>query len=331
MTGEQAIVLGLLNAFMWGSWAVFIRKLDGYPLDAFFVTLYICSFVLVWGIALIVQGGAVLAEIGEAWQQQPSLVLVTLIAGAVFVMGVRITISVFSRVGLTITAPVQTLMNLGLGTALAAWVGGVPPGISLADLGVVCLFFLLASLATMWASEVRNRARNTGSVQPVTNSRLAFLRIVLMVALSSAIVTSYPLGLSFALRTPEHDTGLTPLPYMALLATGSLASVLLVCGGRLTLRRQWQVLFGAGWATHRYAVVTSFAHYGGNIINAFATGVLTTAISWPLGTTSQLWTYVWGLASGEFRGAPRLSYLLLLVGGVLFVVGILFLRWALVR
>ena len=102
-------------------------------------------------------------------------------------------------------------------------------------------------------------------------------------------------------------------------------------GAALTIRRQWPLFRDAGWRMHRYSVIAAGAHYGGNIINAFATDALTAAVSWPLGTTSQLWTYVWGLATGEFKGAPRKSYLLIAAGGALYAVGILYLRWALLR
>ena len=101
-------------------------------------------------------------------------------------------------------------------------------------------------------------------------------------------------------------------------------------GAVLTVRRQWTLLFRAKWSVQRYGVIAAGAHYGGNIINAIATGTLTAAVSWPLGATAQMWTYVWGLASGEFKDAPRKSYLLIGIGAILFAIGIIYLRWALV-
>ena len=336
MTQEVALAGGLFNAFLWGSWAVFIKKLDDYPLDAFFLVLYVSSFLFVWTIALVVLGKALFIEIGQVWQDRPAIVYATLLAGAVFVIGVRITLTVFSSIGLAVTAPIQTFMNLVLGTSLAASLGGMPAAISLLDLAVVCLFFFCASMTTVWASIVRDNARsesaafrseNGGSV----SSKSSLARNILLAGLSSAIITAYPLGLSYSLRTPSRDYGLTPLPYMALLVTGSLISALLLSGSLLTLRRQWTKSFQAKWTVQRYGIMAAGAHYGGNIINAFATSTLTAAVSWPLGATAQLWTYAWGLASGEFKDAPRKSYLLIGTGALLFVAGILYLRWALVR
>jgi hypothetical protein len=63
------------------------------------------------------------------------------------------------------------------------------------------------------------------------------------------------------------------------------------------------------------------AHYGGNLLHAVGVPALSTAIAWPLGTAGNLWTYLWGLAFGEFKGAPRRAWALLGVTVFLFVAG----------
>ena len=143
MPQEIALAAGLFNAFLWGSWAVLIKKLRDYPLDAYFIALFVASFALVWGIALLVMGGQAFAEIARVWRMRPGIVVGALLAGATYVVGMRILITVFSSIGLTITAPIQTLANLVLGTSLAAAVGGMPATISVLDLAVVCLIFWL--------------------------------------------------------------------------------------------------------------------------------------------------------------------------------------------
>ena len=336
MTQEVAILGGLFNAFLWGSWAVVLKRLDGYPLDAFFLGLYICSFVFVWLLALAVLGEDLFREIAEVWRERAAVIIIALIAGGTFVIGVRITLTVFTSVGLSVTAPIQTFMSLLLGTSLAAIVGGKPAALSNFDLMVACLLLFAAAMATVWARIVRDRSLVEGAAPQLrddvvqTGKRLIAKNMV-FVGLASAIITAYPLGLSYSLRAPGHDYGLTPLAYMIVLVSGSLTGAVLTSGAILTVRRQWPLFLNAGWRMHRFSIIAAFAHYGGNIINAFATGALTAAVSWPIGTTSQLWTYVWGLATGEFKGAPRKSYLLIAAGGTLYAVGILYLRWALLR
>ena len=154
---------------------------------------------------------------------------------------------------------------------------------------------------------------------------------ILLVAPASAIITAYPLGLAYSLRAPGREFGLPPLPFVFVMATGSLIGALLTSGAVLTFRRQWTAFLRAGWREHRFSLIAAGAHYGGNIINAFATGALSAAVSWPIGTTSHMWTYIWGLITGEFKGAPRKSYLLLATGALLYLAGVLYLRWALLR
>ena len=336
MTQEVAILGGLFNAFLWGSWAVVLKKLDSYPLDAFFLGLYIVSFAFVWLIALLAQGGELFQEIAHTWRERPAVVIVALVSGGTFVIGIRVTLTVFTAVGLSVTAPIQTFMSLILGTSLAALVGGMPAALAPSDLMIVCLLLFAAAMATVWARVSRARYLFEAAASQLRDaveatSRRLIAKSMALVGLASAIITAYPIGLSYSLKAPGNEFGLTPLSYMAILATGSLIGALLSSGVAMTRRRQWTTFLRAGWRMHRYSVIAAGAHYGGNIINAFATGALTAAVSWPIGTTSQLWTYAWGLATGEFKGAPRKSYLLLAVGALLYLAGILYLRWALLR
>lgn len=336
MTQELAILGGLFNAFLWGSWAVVLKKLGSYPLDAFFLGLYVFSFVFVWILAWIVLGEELFKEMAQVWRERPAIIIVALAAGATYVIGVRITLTVFTAVGLSVTAPIQTFMSLILGTSLAALVGGTPAALAPGDLIVACLLLFTAGMATVRARIVRDRSLFEAAASHLrvaaeeTSKRLLAKNMVL-VGLASAIITAYPLGLSYSLRAPGRDYGLTPFACMIVLVTGSLIGAVLISGAVLTRRRQWSLFLRASWTMRRYSLLAAGAHYGGNIINAFATGALTAAVSWPIGTTSQLWTYVWGLATGEFKGAPRKSYLLIAAGALLYVAGILYLRWALLR
>lgn len=336
MTQEVAILGGLFNAFLWGSWAVVLKKLDHYPLDAFFLGLYIFAFVFLWMLALLALGEDLFKEIAQVWSQRPAVIIAVLVAGGTFVIGVRITLTVFTAVGLSVTAPIQTFMSLILGTSLAALVGGAPAALVPLDLMIACLLLFAAAMATVWARIVRDRSLFEAAAPHLRDAAAATSKSLIaknmaLVGMASAIITAYPLGISYSLRAPGRDYGLTPLAYTTVLATGSLIGALLTSGAVLTLRRQWSLLLHAGWTMHRYSLIAALAHYGGNIVNAFATGALTAAVSWPIGTTSQLWTYLWGLATGEFKGAPRRSYWLIAAGAALYLAGILYLRWALMR
>ena len=102
--------------------------------------------------------------------------------------------------------------------------------------------------------------------------------------------------------------GLQVLPFMALLCTGAFLGVMLTCGVVLTRRRQWHCIWQAPFSIHKWSIFSGFCHYGGNIIHSFATRGLSAAVSYPLGLTSGLWTQLWGLGYGEFKGAPVRAY-----------------------
>ena len=45
----MAIFMALLAPAMWGSWFICLKYLKGYPIEAFYVTLFVASMVIVWG------------------------------------------------------------------------------------------------------------------------------------------------------------------------------------------------------------------------------------------------------------------------------------------
>ena len=212
MTQEVAILGGLFNAFLWGSWAVVVKKLGNYPLDAFFLGLYIVSFAFVWILALVALGEELFREIAQVWRERPAVIIIALIAGGAFVIGVRITLTVFTSVGLSVTAPIQTFMSLILGTSLAALVGGTPVALASLDLMVACLLLFAAAMATVWARIVRDRSLFEAAASQLRDavgetSKRLIAKNVVFVGLASAIITAYPLGLSYSLRAPGHDYG----------------------------------------------------------------------------------------------------------------------------
>jgi hypothetical protein len=146
-------------------------------------------------------------------------------------------------------------------------------------------------------------------------------KAVAVLVASAALIPAYSLAISFGLRSVSHPQGLAVLPFMALLASGAFIGALLSSGGVLTQRRQWGRIFHARPRYLLYGLLAALAHYGGNIIHTFATARLSSVISWPLGFTSGLWTQMWGLVYGEFRGAPKKAYLWLAAGVILYALG----------
>ena len=317
-----AIGLGLLAAAMWGSWFIALKYLGDYPLEAFFFTLFAASLVIVWGVGVIIDGRALFQNIIEIWKVDPSRIYITFICGNLYVAGILFTLRVYRVLGLAIAQPITSAINVVGGTVISAIIGGVPENLTPFRITLSISFLLAAVLLSMRAGRIRNEAQEAENVETgLSRDPQEIKRAVALLIVASLLVPAYTIGLSYGLQTITQPNGLAVLPFMAILVSGAFFSALLICGIPLTLRKQWQVFRSHGFSIHRLGILSGLAHYGGNIIHTFATRNLSSVVSWPLGFTSGLWTQMWGLVFGEFKGSPAKAYLFLGGGVVCYLIG----------
>ncbi len=323
ITTGTAIFLSLLAAFLWGSWFISLKYLGDYPIDGFYMTLFATSIVFVWAAGFFLDGSALLADIQSTLVNDPSVIFVTLACGILYVIGIRFSLVALQRIGLSLSQPIQASFNILIGTLISGLVGGMPADANPAGITAACLILFVAVYVSMAAGRMRSRELSSGAV---TASSLHFTthdlwRSTILLVLSSAFIQAYTFGLSFGLRTVSHARGLAVMPFMVLLASGAFIGALLTSGLILTARRQWKTVFHASFRIHIFGIVSGLFHYGGNIIHTIGTTALSPVISWPLGVTMGLWTQLWGLVYGEFKGSSRRVYALLLTGVGLYLVG----------
>lgn len=89
-----AVLMGLLTAGMWGTWFISLKYLGDYPLEAFYLTLFATSIVIVWGVGFTLNGGALCINLKEEWQSDQSRILVTFVCG---ILNNKIFISINNR------------------------------------------------------------------------------------------------------------------------------------------------------------------------------------------------------------------------------------------
>jgi hypothetical protein len=317
-----AIFMSLLAAFMWGSWFVSLKYLGNYPLSGFYITLFTTSIILVWGVALILDGPALFNNLSGVWNTDPSRILLTLLCGVLYVVGMRIGLIVLKTIGLSLSQPIQSSINVMVGTAVSALVGGVPQNVSIGWIAVAVLFLLGAVAASMlagrWRTQSVSHELNPGGLS--YSSRDLWRSLGLLV-FSSLFIPAYTFGLSYGLKSVSQPNGMAVMPFMTMLASGAFIGACLTSGLELTLKKQWHLVWNAGFKIHRWGIISGLAHYGGNIIHTFATAFLSSVVSWPLGVTSGLWTQAWGLIYGEFKGSSRRTYIALFTGLGLYLVG----------
>lgn len=321
LSSGAAVFMALLAASMWGTWFISLKHLGDYPLDGYFITLFATSVVFVWLVAHLIDGGAVFGNIAAVWARDPSRVLVVLVCGAIYVMGMRFSLTVLRTIGLSLAQPIQSAIGTLSSLVITVVVGGVPAGVSVWRLVGATFILIFAVLSAMYAGRLRSRAQASqpGNGQYVPMATM--WRSLGLIVVSSLLVPAYPLALSYGLRSTTQPNGLAVLPFMVLLASGAFIGSALTSGVALTRRGEWHRVWRAPWRVHKFGVWSGLFHYGGNIIHTFAAAFLSAAVAFPLGITSGLWTQMWGLVYGEFRGSPRAAYVALAGGIALYVIG----------
>ncbi|KAA3646711.1 MAG: hypothetical protein DWQ07_10930 [Chloroflexi bacterium] len=317
-----AIFMVLFAASMWNTWFISLKYLGDYPIDGYYVTLFITSIIFVWSVGFILDGEALIGNMRDVFAVDPSRVIVPLVSGVMYVTGMRITLYIFATIGLSLAQPIKSSINVLVGTTVAAVVGGVPEGYSLPLIYTASLILLVAIFFTMQAGRLRIQAQESAEEK----NKLQFSMRDLWRAISLAVFTSffglaYTFSLSYSLRSITQPNGLAVLPYMALLATGAFVGSMLTSGTLLTRRKQWSLVFNAPFSIHKFGIWSGLFHYGGNIIHTYATAFLSSVVSFPLGLTGGLWVQFWGIAYGEYKGSPRRVYILLSIGILLYFVG----------
>ena len=318
LTTSTAVFMTLFAAFLWGTWFISLKYLGDYPTDGFYITLFTTSVIFVWLVGFVLDGPALLQNLRSAWSTDPSIIWVTLLTGALYVIGMRISLYSLRVIGLSLTQPIQASVNLLAGTFFSGLIGGMPANLSIGQLITACLFLVGAVVASMIAGNLRVRAQASQQMASTLKFSAAELwKAVGVLLLASLLLPAYTFGLSYGLRSITHPQGMAVLPFMAMLSTGAFIGALISSGIPLTRNRQWGRVFSAPFSVHKFGIISGLFHYGGNIIHTFATASLSSVVSWPLGLTAGLWTQLWGLAYGEFRGASRRVYAAL-AGAILF-------------
>jgi glucose uptake protein GlcU len=304
-----AVFMVLFAASMWGTWFISLKYLGDYPIDGFYVTLFTTSVIFVWSVGFLLDGRALLQNMHDVYAVDPSRIIVTLICGSLYVIGMRVTLHVFSTIGLSLTMPIKSSFSILLSTFVAAFVGGVPEGTSLGLIFVACFLLIGAVLLSMQSGRLRIAGQETAEEKSKLQFTLEDMRkSIILLLITTVISPAYVFGLSYGLKSITQPNGLAVLPYMALLSSGAFIGSMIASGGILTIRRQWKKIFSAPMSIHKFGIISGLFHYGGNIIHTFASAFLSTVIAFPLGLWSTLVTQLWGVVYGEFKGSPKKAY-----------------------
>jgi hypothetical protein len=186
---------------------------------------------------------------------------------------------------------------------------------------------VLATIICQYAGIVRDRKAGRMSAE-LKKSRIH--DILSLVFINSVLLSSYPLATSVGIRSPLNPNGLSSLTCMGILVTGAFISSNVFTILTLTRKRQWRVF----WHPDKkisiilfMAFIAACCHFGGNILHAIVAPVISVVIATAMGNSYHIWSYLWGIFYGEFRGANYKAYFLLTSGIIMFIIGVLVLSF----
>lgn len=320
-----AICMALMAASMWGSWFISLKHIGNYPLDGFYMTLFTTSLIFVWSVSIAFDRGALFTNIREMWDINKLKIIIVVLGGIAYVVGMSISLRVMTMIGLTLSQPLQAAIGLIIGTIITVSIGGRPQGLTTGRIALSACFLLAAVFFVFFAEKAKSASQRAKNIDTgLSKDRSIMKKAIFLIAMASLFSPGYTLALSYGLKTITQPVGLAVLPFMCVLCSGAFIGALLTSGVRLTIRKEWHKIWEAPFRIHKFGVISGLFHYGGNIIHTFATGVLSSAVSWPLGLTSGVWTQLWGIKYGEFKGAPKMAYALQAAGFVCYILGAFF-------
>lgn len=326
MSQTAAILLVLTAAFLWGSWLQATKYTGDFPLPAFMLWLYGASAVLVWAFLLVVQKfrmGPIFAEIAAS----PGLALIVMLCGAGMALGIQIQMTVIGRVGLVLSNSVNATCGVLLGTALSSVLGKLPAGVSYGRVFATAFILIIATTICQYSGVLRDRdlVRKPSRAMKTQDTQAALLMV-----LAAALNTMYALGLSLGVRTSVSSQGFDKWTCIGLLALGSFLGTLVFSGIRLTRAHQWNTMFCRKYRrSYAIACLCAACHYGGNLIHTVSSAVLSVSVSWLIGRTGSMWTYLWGIYHKEYKGASVKTYLVLFTGILVYILGVFLLAYSL--
>lgn len=316
LSAGSAITFALLAAFCWASWAIILKYLDDFPLEAFYLIFFTSSVLFVWAVGFALDGQALFTNIATVWRQDPSRVLASFLAGATYVGATMLAMRVMQRVGLALAQPISSSIGLIFGTLISYLLGGVPQGMTAGRILLAGAFLVAAIFLINASGKIRSETKSS----QMGSERITG-KILLMVIISSFGGVIYSLGISYGLKSVSQPHGLAVMPFLSLLMAGAWFGSSLISGVILSRKRQWKVFKRLKPRLYLMIFASGAIHYAGNILHAYATRNLSAVMAWPLSMTSGLWNQVWGLAYGEYKNAPRRAYLLLFAGVLCYLLG----------
>ena len=323
LSSGVALAIIIFVTMLWGSWFQVVKHTGDYPIYAFLSWLYAFSIVIVWGSILLLQHtmvpGGVLAEIMADLPRAG----IVFFCGAMYAIGMQLQLTVVGRIGLILSTSISATCTILMGTLISAIFGGLPANISFPMILLAAVLLILATIVCQFSGVLRDRDAGKSGAQ----AKVAISRQDLTLLLVSCLVLApfYSIATAVGLRSALRPEGFSSLTSMGVLVLGAFTGTSIFTAVRLTREHKWHAFLHPGRGMRvilPMALIAAFCHFGGNVLHAVAAPVVSVVVATPLGYSYSMWSYVWGLLYGEFKGATVRTYAVLAAGIALFVAGV---------
>jgi len=329
LSSTGALFVMILVSLLWGSWFQSVKHIGNYPIVAFMRWVYIFSVPVIWVPILFLQKTMIPAGLVNELTADPLRTLFVLICGCFFAIGMQMHLTVVGRIGLILSTSVSASCCILSGTAISAFFGGIPEGSSLGKLLFCSLLLILATIVCQLSGSSRDadRAKNAeAAAQKEEKSRLS--DILLLVFINTVLISAYSLALSVGLASELRPNGMSSLSCMGVLAIGCVIGANIFASVQLRKEGVDGSLRAQGSKKGiilLMAFIAACCHFGGNVLQAIAAPVISVVVATVMGNSYHVWSYVWGIVYGEYKGASAKTYAILACGVALFLAGVLLL------
>jgi len=296
---STALVLTILSAVFWGSWANAYKGTKNYPFELFYwdyiLGVVLCS--LAFALTLGSHGAGGEPFLGNVRSADVSNVIHAVVAGAIFNVANLLLVAAVDIAGLAVAFPVAIGIAVVEGVVLSYFIQ--PKG---------NLVFLTCGIALALAAVLFD-----AKAYKALQARTAASRTGVIVSVISGVLMG---GFApFITRAITHGHTLTPYSVAALFSVGALLCCFIanvyfmrhpIRGEPVALSGYWR----AGGRNHLLGLGGGIAWGIGGCFNFIAAGFVGVPISYAIGQSAPLIAASWGVfVWKEFRGAPRSAWL----------------------
>ena len=281
--------------------------------------MYGFSFLLIWGITLLVAPFLLEDGIVETTLHNRGTVLTILYGGGIMSLGLYFNLTVIGEVGLLLSTTISGGVGIVLGLITSIGEEGIPDKrFALPLIIITALVLLAAGFFCNKAAEMRDKELSCSEKKKgVVTGKVIFLML-----LTAVLTNGWSVG-----TAAGTARGFAPVLTCAYMASGSFLSVGILLGIKFTVKGEWKKILCIGTSKQPIwlSAIAAFCHYGGNLISIYSMPAISATLSFLFGRTANVWTIFWGIFYREFSGISRRTKYLLWVGILLYFVGIAFL------